>query len=74
MTGEQKTRSGVGHERRLRALTDEDVQALADEFEERLARRFYLNIGRGVWGLAWKAILVGLLFVASYGYFKGWKP
>lgn len=74
MTGEQKNRSAVGHERRLRALTDEDVQALADEFEERLARRFYLNLGRGVWGMVWKAILVGLLIVASYGYVKGWKP
>lgn len=61
-------------ERRARALTDDDVQALADEMERRMVARFYGNIGKGVWGLAWRAILGGLVVIAAYGAAKGFKP
>jgi hypothetical protein len=55
---------------RERALTDADIKALADELEDRLVRRFYLNLGRGVWGLIWRAVMVGLLGLAAWGGLK----
>ncbi len=56
-----------------RNMTDNDVKALADEIEIRLTNRFYNNLGRGLWGLAWKAIFLALLGVAAYGSVKGMK-
>lgn len=58
------------HERKL---TDDDVKALADELEDRLANRFYGNLGRGLWGLAWKAIITAIFGVIAYGSLKGFK-
>jgi len=60
-------------ERRSRALTDADVQALANEMERRLANRFYLNLGRGFWGLVWKGIIVILIGISTYGVVRGIK-
>lgn len=58
-------------ERRGRALTDEDAKAiaaaLADEMEDRLIKRFYHNLGRGLWGLLWKGFLLAMLGLAAYG-------
>ncbi len=53
-----------------RRLTDADIKALADEMEERMVNRFYRNLGSGVWGLAWKAVVLGALFLAAYGATK----
>lgn len=58
-------------ERRTRTMTDDDIQALADELENRLASRFYLNLGRGLWGMAWRAIMAVVVLVAAYGAVKG---
>lgn len=59
-------------ERRTRSMTDDDIQALADEIENRLASRFYINIGRGLWGMVvWRAILAAMVLVAAYGAVKG---
>lgn len=54
-----------------RNLTDADIDALAAKLEDRLARRFYLNLGEGVWGMVWKVILTGLVFLAAYGATRG---
>lgn len=74
MTGHQQGHIDIEHERRDRALTDEDVRALADEFESRLVARFYSNLGRGVWGLVWKAVVGAVVLIAAYGAVKGVKP
>lgn len=50
-----------------RRLTDDDVQAIVDAAEARIISNFYGNIGRGLWGLVWKAILVGAIALAAYG-------
>jgi len=73
MTEHQKTQAEMEDERRNRALTDDDVKALADEFEQRLVARFYDNLGRGVWGLMWKAMIGAIVIVAAYGAVKGVK-
>jgi hypothetical protein len=54
-----------------RSLTDEDVQAIADALEARMVSRFYTNLGQGVWAVAWKAIVVVVIFVACYGAYRG---
>ena len=56
-------------ERRHRALTDADIEAIADVLEVRLVARFYTNLGKGVWGLAKKGFIAAILFIAAYGGF-----
>ena len=56
-----------------RNLTDDDVKAIVDQMENRLAERFYGDLGRGVWSVVWKAIVVGMIAVAAYGSTKGFK-
>lgn len=46
-----------------RNLTDEDVQAILDAFED----RFYTNLGKGLWGMVWKVLIVAIVGVAAYG-------
>lgn len=60
-------------ERRARALTDEDVSAVVEELETRIAARFYGNLGRGLWGLAWRAIVSLLIGISAYGALRGIK-
>jgi hypothetical protein len=60
-------------EQKNRTLTDEDVQAITDSMEARMAARFYGDLGKGVWSLAWKAIIVAIVGIAAYGSLKGMK-
>lgn len=55
------------NERRTRVFTDADIEALVDCLEGRLTKRFYLNLGRGIWGVFWKAILTLIVAVSVYG-------
>ena len=54
-----------------RTLTDADVTALVDAFEQRMTEKFYRDLGKGIWGLVWKALVLAALFVAGYGAWKG---
>ena len=56
-----------------RTLSDADVDAIANALEQRVVERFYGNVGRGVWGLAWRAIVVTIAAIAIYGSVKGMK-
>jgi hypothetical protein len=56
-----------------RTLSDADVDAIAAALESRFVERFYGNVGRGVWGLAWRAIVVTIAAIAIYGSVKGMK-
>ena len=56
-----------------RTLTDADVRAIVDEMEQRMAARFYGDIGRGVWSMARKALLIAVVVIAAYGSTKGFK-
>ena len=58
-----------------RKLTDGDVVAIVDALEARLTDKFYRDLGKGLWGLCWKALIGALVFVAAYGALKyGDKP
>lgn len=50
-----------------RTITDADVDAIVARLEQRAAQRFQINVGRGVLGLAWKAMILLLIFLAGYG-------
>ena len=50
-----------------RTITDADVDAIVTRLEQRAAQRFQINVGRGVLGLAWKAVILLMIFLAGYG-------
>jgi len=56
-----------------RKLSDADVNAIVDQLETKVAERFYGDLGRGVWGVVWKAIVVAIVGIAAYGSMKGIK-
>jgi hypothetical protein len=56
-----------------RSLSDADVKEIVDQLETRVAERFFNDVGRGVWSLAWKAIVLAIVGVAAYGSLKGFK-
>lgn len=56
-----------------RHITDADAEAIARALEKRVIERFYKDLGRGVWAMAWRVILAGLIAVAAYGGLKGLK-
>ncbi|MYM31478.1 hypothetical protein GTP58_24395 [Duganella sp. CY15W] len=56
-----------------RKLSDADVNAIVDQLETKVAERFYGDLGRGVWGVVWKAIIVAIVGIAAYGSMKGIK-
>jgi hypothetical protein len=54
-----------------RNLTDADVEAIVAKGEEVILSRFYRNLGMGLWGIIWKALVVGLIGLAAYGSMTG---
>jgi hypothetical protein len=50
-----------------RNFTDADIKAMVAE----LKSEFFNNFGRGVWGFAWKGIVIFLIIVSLYGASKG---
>jgi hypothetical protein len=50
-----------------RSLTDADLDALSDKVIEKFEKKFYVNLGQKVWGMAWIA-LVGL--IVGFAYWK----
>ena len=70
VTEAQKEQTELEVERRGRVLTEEDVKAIVDEFESRMAARFYQNLGRGIWGLVWNAFIIIAFALAGYGAWK----
>lgn len=46
-----------------RNFSDADIEALVKKMKE----EFFSNIGIGVWGFAWKGIIIALVALALYG-------
>jgi hypothetical protein len=57
----------------VRTLTDADVEAIAAALERKIIANFYSDLGKGVWGIAWKVLVGAILAVAAYGAVKGIK-
>jgi hypothetical protein len=56
-----------------RHLTEDDVHAVVDELERRIVERFFSNVGKGVWNLVWRALVVLMAVIAAYGAAKGMR-
>ncbi|MYM65425.1 hypothetical protein GTP45_01080 [Pseudoduganella sp. FT55W] len=56
-----------------RKLTDSDVEAIVQLLDKKVTERFYSDLGRGVWAMLWKAIIVTIVGIAAYGSVKGMK-
>lgn len=54
-----------------RNLTDGDVEAIVDALEERITKKFYTDLGKGVWAAVWRTLLTAALIVAAYGATRG---
>ena len=54
----------------MRQLSDADVTAIVDALEEHLTDKFYRDVGKGLWGMVWKAFVGALVSIAAYGAFK----
>lgn len=58
-------------ETEARNLTDKDVEAIVDALEERITKKFYTDLGKGVWATVWRLLVALALFLAAYGANKG---
>lgn len=56
-----------------RLLTDADVEAIAEKVLDMWEARFYTQVGKGVWGVIWKACVVVLVGLAGWGAATGGK-
>lgn len=54
-------------------LSDDDIDRIVEALDRRITQRFYSDLGKGVWGLVWKAIVIAVVAVAAYGSIKGIK-
>lgn len=53
-----------------RRLTDADVTAIVRQLRKEVVQEFYTDIGRGVWAMAQRVFIMGLVALAAYGFFK----
>lgn len=56
-----------------RTLTDADAEAIAAALERRVTKRFYEDLGRGLWAWVWRGVVAGLIGFAAYSGMKGLK-
>lgn len=53
-----------------RALSDADVAAIVRQLRKEVIESFYNDIGRGVWAMAQRVFIMGLVALAAYGFFR----
>jgi hypothetical protein len=46
-----------------RNLTDADIDAVI----AKLRSEFFMDLGRGFWGIVWRGIIILLIAIAAYG-------
>ena len=49
------------------------MDAIVAALTNKVKQEFYADLGRGVWGIAWKALVTMLVGLAAYGSLKGYK-
>ncbi len=55
------------NERRTRTLTDADVEALTNSLRKKVIQEFYHDLGRGIWAMVWRGILIAAIAIAAFG-------
>lgn len=58
---------GSDQERRQRAITDEDAKAIARALKTEMVTTFYRDLGKGVWGMVWRGLILAAIAIAFYG-------
>jgi hypothetical protein len=53
-----------------RRLSDADVAAIVRQLRKEIVQDFYSDIGRGVWAMAQRVFIMGLVALAAYGFFN----
>lgn len=53
-----------------RNLTDGDAEAIATALREKVIAEFYADLGKGVWALVWRGLLIGAIAIAAFGAAK----
>ena len=59
------------HERRSNALTDQDREEIANKVFAKFQDQFFMNVGKGVWKLVWRTVILCLIALAAYGAGSG---
>ncbi len=49
-----------------RNLTDADVKALSKQLADDFQTRFFGELGKGVWGIFWKALVAVMLIIVGW--------
>ena len=62
MTDEQGRLSAAD----VAAIAEYIIPRLIEAGEQRIEERFYERIGKGFWGVIWKVIVAGALFLAGW--------
>ncbi|MEZ5691208.1 MAG: hypothetical protein R3D71_06050 [Rickettsiales bacterium] len=57
----------MAEENKNRNLTDADVAAITEALRNKVIKQFYQDLGKGVWGLVWRVIVLALIAIAAYG-------
>jgi len=57
---------------RRHSLTEEDREAIAEMIWSRMKNDLYINTGKGFVNVVIKLFVVGIMFLAVFGYAKGW--
>jgi hypothetical protein len=50
-----------------RTLTDEDIEAITVALEKKMTHKIYHDLGKGLFGMIWKGILIAVISIAAYG-------
>lgn len=48
-------------------LSEDEIDAIVDRLCEKFEKKLYVNLGKGVLGIFWKALIVVLIAIAGYG-------
>ena len=54
-------------DRRARTLTDADIDALTEALREKVITEFYQDLGKGIWALVWRGIIIAAIAIAAIG-------
>jgi hypothetical protein len=49
-----------------RTLTDADAEAIALALKAKVMSQFYTDLGKGVWGLVWRGLVMGMIGIAAW--------
>jgi hypothetical protein len=55
-----------------RTISDADVDAITEALREKVIEGLYRDLGKGIWGLVWRGVVVALIAIAAFGAVKNY--